>query len=491
MTKIVVDGIAGSEATPVTNAKELKKGITRKLARHAATLQYESLPPALVEMTKQCVLDTLGVCVGASTLAPEAKIVADYVKDLGGKPESTILGFGGKAPAPWAAFANGSLGHMLDYDDVGGGHVSIATIPVAFALAEKVGGVSGRDFIAAIAAGTDVMTRLCLAIDIPDWAMAEGWFATQLFGFIGGAATAGRILGLDEDQMENALGISFNQLSGSRQMAVGAATHMRSMQAGFSGQGATLAAQLAQRGIIGSKEIIEGRYGLFKSYIRTNTPDWETIGGGLGSRFPLLDTHGFKVWPACGYTRASNAATLHLRQKFSLQAEAIESITIVGGNSNTQLLCEPIASKRRPQVSIEGKFSIPFTTAVMMVKGNVSLRDYTDEGLRDPEVLAMADKISYRADQMTAVRAAGDYSSASRPTVEIRTRDGRLLAWQPDSVPGDAKHPVKQEYLESKFRDCLSFAAQPIPASNVDRAIEMIRDLEHLSDAAEIVALFA
>ena len=113
------------------------RDITRKLARHAATLQYEALPPALVDLLKQCVLDTLGVSIGASTLAPEAAILADYVKDLGGKPEATVLGFGGKAPAPWAAFVNGSLGHMLDYDDMGeSGHPGIVTIPVALAVAE-------------------------------------------------------------------------------------------------------------------------------------------------------------------------------------------------------------------------------------------------------------------------------------------------------------------------------------------------------------------
>ena len=144
MRQLVRDTKAGEEAG---------RDATRRLARHAAALQYEALPPALVDLVKQIVLDTLGVSTGATTLALEAKLVADYVLDLGGKPESTILGFGGKAPAPWAAFANGSLGHMLDYDDVGGGgHVGIATVPVAFALAEKRGRVSGRELIAAIAA---------------------------------------------------------------------------------------------------------------------------------------------------------------------------------------------------------------------------------------------------------------------------------------------------------------------------------------------------
>lgn len=474
-------------ATAHTNAKT-GAGATRALAAHAATLQYEALPSTLVDLTKQCVLDTLGVTIGASRLAPEARILADYVRDLGGRAESTVLGFGGKAPAPWAVFANGSFGHMLDYDDLGGGHVSIVTVPVALALAEKAGGMSGRDFIAAIAAGADVMTRLSLAIRIPDWTMTEGWFATQLLGFIGSTATAARAFGLDAEQTENAFGIAFTQMSGSRQMAVGAATHLRSMQAGFSGQGAILAADLARRGIIGSKEVLEGRYGLFKTYVRTNAPDWDAMVGELGTRFPLLDTHGFKVWPACGYTRPVNAAVLQLRQEFDLRPQDVDSITVVGGTRATQLLSEPLERKRRPQVSIDGKYSIPFTTAVMMAKGSVRLLDYTDESLRDPAVLAMADRVSYRAEgEFPDV--VGGSSAVSRPTVEIRMKDGKVHSRQVKHVPGDPKEPVQWEFLETKFRDCAAFSEKPIAPDRVERAIRAIRELEQASDVTDIVRL--
>ena len=464
-------------------------GVTRALAGHASGLAYDALPPRLVERIKQIVLDTLGVSIGASTLAEEAKIVVDYVSELGGRPESRILGFGGRAPAAWAVFANGSLGHMLDYDDVGGGgHVGIATVPVAFALAEKRGRVSGRQLITAIAAGTDIQVRLNQAIDIPDWTMTEGWFATQLFGFISGTATAARLLGLTVEETENAFGVAYTQLSGSRQMAVGAATHLRSMQAGFSGQGAVLSAQLAKRGIVGSRDIIEGRYGFFKNYVRTGQPDWNAIMGDLGARFPLLDVHGFKVWPACGYTRPTNTATLELKRQHGIRPEDVEAITIVGGTGATQLLSEPLELKRRPKLSIDGKYSIPFTTAIMMVKGNVTLRDYTDEGLRDARVLAMADRVTYRADP-GAIIAAGGSSSVSRPTVEIRLKDGRYYSHKPDGVPGDPQHPVTRDLLEAKFRDCVSFAAKPLAEAQVDRAIALIHDLENVPDVTEIMQL--
>lgn len=467
------------------------KDVTRQLARHAAALDYDALPPELVDMIKQCVLDTLGVSIGASTLAPEASILAEYVNELGGKPEATILGFGGKAPAPWAAFVNGSLGHMLDFDDVGeSGHPSIVTIPVALAVAEKLGGVSGRDLITAVAAGTDVMTRISRAIEVPDWTMTEGWFATQLLGFIAGAATAGRLLGLDEEKMENALGIGFNQMSGSRQMAVGAATHMRSMQAGFSGQGAIIAAELARRGIIGSKEVIEGRYGFFKTYIRGCEPDWDGIVDRLGTHFPLIEKHGFKVWPACAYTRTTNAAILALREQHGLKPADIASITIVGGTGGTRLLCEPIELKRRPKVSIDGKYSIPFTTAVMAAKGDVTLRDYTPEGLTDPDVLAMADRVTYRA-AAEPVTGKGGSADISRTSVEIVTRDGRRLEHRAAGVPGDPKNPVGWERLEAKFRDCVSFSAKKVPAGNVDRAAETIHALEKEPDATAVLRLLA
>jgi 2-methylcitrate dehydratase PrpD len=463
------------------------EGATRKLARHAATLEYETLPSPLVDLLKQCVLDTLGVAIGASTLAPEAKLVADYVMDLGGKPESTILGFGGRAPAAWAAFVNGSLGHMLDYDDLGeSGHPGIVTVPVALAVGQRLGGVSGREFITAIAAGTDVMTRLTQAITVPDWTMTEGWFATQLFGFIAGAVTAARLMRLTGDQMENAIGIGFNQMSGTRQMAEGAATHMRSMQAGFSGQGAVMAADLARCGIIGSKEVVEGRFGIFKTYIRSNPPDWDAIVGKLGSHFPLLEKHGFKVWPACAYTRTTNAATLYLREKHRLRPEDIESITIVGGTGGTQQLCEPLERKRRPKTSIDGKFSIPFTTAVMMAKGNVTLRDYTAAGLADAAVLSMADRIGYRPGT-EPITGTGGSSDVSRTAVEIVTKDGRRFEHRSTGVPGDPKHPVGWDALEAKFRDCVSFSAKPVSAANVERAITSIRSLEDAADATGII----
>ena len=426
---------------------EAGKGVTRKLARHAATLRYETLPPALVELTKQCVLDTLGVTIGASTLAPEARILADYVKDLGGKAgERRCSASAERRPRRGRLFVNGSLGHMLDYDDLGeSGHPSIATMPVALALAEKQGGVSGRELITAIAAGMDVMTRISRAIDVPDWTMTEGWFATQLHRLrrrrrdCRPAAEARP--GADGERARHRLQPDERQPPDGRgRRDAHAFDAGRLLRPGRRARGGTRAARHHRLEGRSSRGVTASSGPTFAAASPTGTGSSD----GLGAKFPLLEKHGFKVWPACGYTRTTNASTLAMREQHGLKPEDIESITIVGGTGGTQQLCEPLAAKRRPKVSIDGKFSIPFTTAVMMAKGNVTLRDYTEEGLSDPAVLAMADRVSYRPGTQP-VTGKGGSQDVSKTSVEIVTRDGRRFEHRSTSVPGDPKNPVSWE----------------------------------------------
>ena len=464
---------------------DFKAGATRKLAEHAAALKYEDLPQAVIDITKRCVLDTLGVTIGASGLIEESPVLRDYVKDQGGKAESTIWGFGDKVTAMQAAFVNGSMGHMLDFDDIGGGHPSIVTVPVAFGIAEKLGGVSGKDLISAIAAGADVYVRGNRAITIHDWTMTEGWFATQLFGYIGGAVTASHLLGADADQMENAIGIAYNQLAGSRQMATPASTHMRSMQAGYSGQGAVQAAELAAVGIIGDKEVFEGRYGVYHNYVshRTREPDWRELTGELGTDFPILKQLGTKVWPACGYTRPVNAAIIHMRKTHNIDPTTVEEIEIRGGQGATRLLSEPPHEKARPKISIDAKYSIPYTCSIAMLKGDIKLGDYLDEALANPIHHAMGDKFHYVEDPEASAK-------SSMPIVTIRTNDNEYQH-QVTGLPGDVNHPVSQERLEDKFRDAASFSANPVTDKDIEEVVKLCATLESLEDATAIIKLLS
>ena len=462
---------------------EFKEGATRKLAEHAASLTYDDLPQAVVDITKRCILDTLGVTVGASGLIEESPVLRDYVKDQGGKAESTLWGFGDKVTAMQAAFVNGSMGHMLDFDDIGGGHPSIVTVPVAFAIAEKLGGVSGKALITAIAAGVDVYVRANRAITIHDWTMTEGWFATQLFGYIGGAVVGSHLMGADADQMENAIGIAYNQLAGSRQMATPASTHMRAMQAGYSGQGAVQAAELAALGIIGDKEVFEGRYGVYHNYVshRDSEPDWRELTNDLGTDFPILKQIGTKVWPACGYTRPVNAAIIHLREKHNIDPTTVEAIEVRGGQGATKLLSTPAYEKARPKISIDAKYSIPYTCGIAMLKGDVKLGDFLDEALADPVHHAMGDKFNYVEDAEASAK-------SPMPIITIRTNDNEYQH-QVTGLPGDVNNPVTQERLEDKFRDAASYSANPIAETDIERIITLCAELDTVGDATDLVKL--
>ena len=205
------------------------------LSRNIVKTKYEDLPSEVVEITKKSILDTLGVIVGASTMGQGCKEIVDLVKESGAKGESTIIGFGGRVPSWMAGFANGSMVHQLDYDDVGGaGHPSACIVPAAFAVAEEVGGVNGKEFITAVALSVDLNCRMGFAIsrdkaDRPN----IGWFIPPLVGYFTATAAAGRLLGLREEGMLDAFGHTLQQAAGSQQVSYSPGSIFRGIRDGF------------------------------------------------------------------------------------------------------------------------------------------------------------------------------------------------------------------------------------------------------------------
>jgi 2-methylcitrate dehydratase PrpD len=167
----------------------------------------------VIDVSKKRILDTLGVIVAASTLGEDSvKKIVELVKEGKGKEESSILGFGGKVVSWMAAFANGAMAHQLDYDDcydIGVVHPGAATVPAAIAIAEKQGRVTGKEFITAIALGSDIICRLSYPLTRDTF--EYGWARTGTLGKFGATASAGKLLGLDTAQMVSALGLVLHQ----------------------------------------------------------------------------------------------------------------------------------------------------------------------------------------------------------------------------------------------------------------------------------------
>lgn len=462
-------------------SSEGKGDVVWTLAKNIVQAGYPDLPAEAVEATKKSILDTLGVIEAASGITPGLKELVGLVKEGRGKKESTILGFGGRVPAWMAAFANGAMSHCLDYDDdhhYAKVHPSANTVPSGFAVAERLGRVKGKDFITAVALGNDLVSRLgySIPINIP-------WHRTSLFGVFAAAATSGKLLGLDEQQMVDALGLAFCQAAGTQEIRFGVGSDIGGMRDAFPNKGGVLAALMAQRGIRGVRTCLEGKAGLYNVYYRGEY-DRDALTADLGKKFHGADT-GYKPWPACGATHTYIDSALALANEHDIHPQDVQEITVFVGDF-LQNHCQPLEVRRRPATTLDAKFSLPFSTAVAIARRKVVIQDYSVEGLKDPVVLELAGKVTPRFDEQYNQK-----RTDRAGKVEIRTKDGKLYSKRTDFPYGHPKRPMSWEDIANKFRDCLSYAAKPVPKGDMEKVIDMVSKLEDAEDVSQVVRLLA
>jgi len=460
-----------------------QEDVAFEISSYLASTKYPDLPKVVVKAAKNCILDTLGVILGASGIVPESDQVVRMVKEMGGKDESTIIGCGGKVPACMAAFANGSMSHALDYDDIVDEamvHVTAPVLPAALAFAEHLGKVSGKDFITAIALGNDVVARMGLAITRRASGDKEDWHLTVLFGIFGATAACGKLLNFNEDRMASALGVALNQASGSMQMAYSTGTPLRGMYNAFPAKGGVISALMAERGLGGPKDSFQSKCGLFELYFNGDY-NAAPLTDGLGKRYEGANVS-FKTYPSCRQTHAYIDATLGILGEHGISNKDIDEIEVIGGDINLTL-CEPLEVRQNPKVSIDAKFSIPFTVALAVVKGKIALEDFLPEGLSDPETLEVAKKVIPKYD------ASLNAPSLPPAIVNIRTNSGEIFSKRVDIPVGHPKKPLTPERMAEKFRNCALHSANPIPKENVDKIIGLITSLDEVSDINHIIQL--
>jgi 2-methylcitrate dehydratase PrpD len=449
-----------------------------RLASFAANLGYERLPRDVVGVLKRTVLDTLGTTLAGGTLGSGCRELIDVVRDAGGAPEATLLGIGGRVPAASAALVNGAMAHALNYDDVypGGGHLGVVTLPAALAVAERQGGVSGRELLAALAAGAEIQARLQVAVRrADDPALEAKPQPTQMLGYFSAAASAGRIMRLDERGMQSALGLALMQASGNRQPVL-EGTPSKAIYASFPNQGGVLAALLSQRGLRSDCAAFEGEAGFFPTFYGGRY-DRTALDADLGGEFSILGV-GFKPWPTTGHAHPFIEAALQLGGERPLAEDDVAEIRLHGG-PHIRTFCEPLRTRRRPQSGVEAEDSIIFAVAKALANRRVTLADFQSEGLQQAEALRLADRTSYTIDP--ALGRAG--------IVEITTRAGETLRSRVDKALGDPSRPLTMAQLHEKFLDCASHAAVGMSAAKLAEVIDRIDRLEDEADVGVLAHL--
>lgn len=454
--------------------------ISLRLARHVANTDYDDLPEEARRSAKRSLVDALGVTLAAGTLEPGCGPFVELALARGGEPESSVFGFGTRVPAASAAFANGSLAHALDFEDAHDGarvHPYAATVPAALALAQARGGVSGREFLTALALGSDLVCRLGLALR--DDPIERGWYMPPILGAFGATAAAGRLLRLSAEELVDAFSLTLCQTTCSAELTHSPDSVVRAIRDAFTAQTGVLSAQLAAKGVRGFEEPFEGKAGLFQLYA-PHSHDFEALVDALGERFEGAFVS-YKPWPACRGTHPFIEATLRMTGEHDLSASEIHRIRLrIGTLEVTRRLCEPPATKRRPRTPIDARFSLPFAVAVAAVHRDVALGHFASRGLADPVVLTLADKVTYEIDADLG---------ATRGSVEMETARGVFRADTPIFAYGSPSNPMSTEALRAKFLHCAAHAHNPIQPEDLDLFLEQAFRLEDMLDIDESISL--
>jgi len=462
--------------------------IEKSLAEYLVSSKYEEIPKAAVEATKAQIINILSAIIGGSSADGISPLIR-LLQDWGGKPESTVIQYGLKLPASRAAQANASMGHALDFDDTYNKmtlHVAVVTVPPALAVAERTGRVSGKALLTAVALAVDLGCRMTNVLQAPPGKAQTSWHFwhfTTLFGHFMAAAAAGRILGLNTNQMLDALGLAYHQSSGNMQVIREGALAKR-MGPGFASRAGVEAALMAQAGISGAKEFIEGEVNFYKLYHPAcDYVDLSQLTAGLGTKFENANIS-LKPYPCGVVNHTAIEAALALAKEYDIQPAEVERI-IVHTGAGSHVLCRPIEIKRHPRNAVDTQFSIPWSVATAIAKRKAAVEDYTAEAIKDRTVNDLADRLEA---QIEASFSGGTIEPA-RVTVVLK--NGKQFSKQVDHPSGSPEKPFSPDDVRRKLENCNSVSLKPLAEKKMDRLTAAVASLEEMADVRELAEMLA
>ena len=448
----------------------------QRLAEFAVSLSYDAIPPDTIEAAKLHLLDTVGCALAAHAvgLAGEG---GDMMAAQGGCAEATVIGLEERLPAAAAAFSNAMLSHGLDFDDTHSDsmtHVSAVVGPASVAAAEARG-ATGRELVVALVAGSEIVTRIGMAVT--GQFHARGFHATAVCGVFGAAAAASRLGGASATTTTSALGIA-GSFAGGLFVFLDEGTATKPIHPAWAAHGALMAADLAARGAEGPSTVLEGRFGLFHAFVgaEPGSIDLAEQLADLGRRWETPRI-AYKPYPVCHFIHGSLGATAGLLD--AVDPAEIESIEVSVPAPAVPIVLEPVADKVAPRTDYDGKFSLQFSTAAMLLSGRVDVRTFAESTLRDQAVLDLARKVSY------VVREYETWPAAFPGGVRIVLRGGRTLeADQPNQL-GGPENPMSTDQIVAKFRANAELA---LGDADVEALETALLELDEHGDVAAALA---
>ncbi len=456
--------------------------ISARLARFAGELRPEDIPAQVLERAKYLILDAVGIAWASTQFDFAHRALSALTELSANQGDTPVFGLAQRLQARDAMLLNGLLVHGLDFDDTharGVIHATASCLPSALGVA-ALANLDGRSLLAAYVVGMEASTRLA--------SVAKGGFhqvgfhPTGLIGAFGCALIAGRLLGLTGKQLEDAQGIALSVASGSMEFLQDGAWTKR-MHPGWAAVGGYTAATMARHGFAGPRQAYEGRFGLFRSHLGTlmDQADLSLATEGLGEvwEVPLVS---IKPIAACHFTHASADAAAILHDKHGLTASDIASVRVLVPAEVVKTVCEPVATKQRPQNSYDAQFSIPYAVATCLLRGSFGLQHLEDAALQDAEVIALAHKVKYEIDPNSPFPR---YYSGE---VIVTTTDGRELRHREEVNRGASDRPLSGAEIEKKFMGNATLAAS---AARAQQLMETVLTLDSASTARGLAQALA
>jgi 2-methylcitrate dehydratase PrpD len=463
------------------NAPQSNKAGSKSAAAISASwlagLAYDDIPAAVVADAKLRFLDIIGVSLAASA-APAGAIARRTALRLGAGQEAQILGFGDRVPAASAAMANGTMAHALDFDDTHNEsviHVSAPVVSAALA-AGQLAKASGKAVLAAAIGGAEITCRIgCVT---PSAFHKRGFHPTGVIGTFGSALISGKLLGLDAVQLQNAMGIAGSQASGILEF-FSDGSFAKQLHPGWAAHSGIIASYLASEGFTGPATVLEGRYGLFATHLGPGSYSMDRVVQKLGTEWICIKTS-FKPYPCGHVVHPFLDAILSLYKDEGLRADDVVRITCPIAEWMLPIMCEPREVKLVPETEYHAKFSFPYTVAAALYFGRLGVEAFTDEAIRNQDILALARRVFNEVDPT-----APD-PSRFKGWVIVETKSGKKLERVVENNWGSESNPLSATDVRQKFRDN---ARLVLDDKKVDQVLSMTDRLEDVRDINDVVAL--
>jgi len=459
-------------------------GVTDYVGKFVVNTTYEDIPADVVELGKKSILDGLGLALAGSR-AQTGTICRQYLQELGvcgGK--AIVIGSELKTSPRFAAFVNGVSIHADDFDDTQLSsakdrvygllvHPTVPVLPAILALSQR-GNTSGKELMLSYHVGVEVECKIAEAISPRHY--QDGFHSTGTCGALGSAAASAKLLRFDQSKVQNSLGLAASQSGGLRENF---GTMTKPFQAGHAAESGVVSADLVALGWSAAEQILEADRGFFHAFGGSYDP--AALMDRLGKPWTFASPGiSLKPYPSGSLTHPAMTELIRLIEANNIQANQVEKVDVGANHNMTTTLLH-----HQPKTGLEGKFSMEFCVAILLLERKASMGDFSDKVVQRADVQEMIRRINFYVDP--EAESAGFDKMTS--ILKIHLKDGKVITGRADFAKGSPADPMTFEEAATKFRGCAEYAEWP--KTKAEKIIAFVRGLDSAPDVSALSPLLS